>query len=417
MSGSYLTITPTHACRLAIIRQRLAGTLPPSSPDALLDIVRDLGCLQLDPTSAVARSHLLVLWSRAGQYDRTHLDELLWQRRSLFEYWAHAASIVLTEDFPLHYNMMQQWRDDAGGAAWRARAHSWVAANIGLRDHILEELARRGPLSPKDFEDRSQATWPAVGWTSGRNINRMLDFLWTQGHILVKERRGHTRYWDLADRCLPAWTPRDELPQPEVVRRAAQRAIRALGVAREAHIKQHFTRGRYPGLPAALKALETEGRIQRVKIADGEKTWPGVWYIHADDLPLFERLKAGDWSPRTTLLSPFDNLIADRARTRQLFDFDFAIEIYVPKDKRKFGYFVLPILHGDRLIGRIDPVMDRKRSVLRVNAVYAEPDSVQDSAPAAAIAAAIHDLARFLGARDITYGDRLPDAWRRALTG
>lgn len=415
MSSSLLTLTPTLARRLAISRQRLAGTLPPSSPDALLDIVRDLGCLQLDPTSAVARSHLLVLWSRAGHYDRTHLDTLLWQRRSLFEYWAHAASIVLTEDFPLHYDMMQHWRQDAGGTVWRARIHDWMNANAGLRDHILEELARRGPLSSKDFEDRSQAAWHSMGWTSGRNISRMLDFLWTQGQILVKERRGNTRYWDLADRCLPDWTPRDDLPQPEVVRRAAQRAIRALGVAREAHIKQHFTRGRYPGLPTALKSLEAEGRLQRVQIAAGAKPWPGVWYIHTDDLPLLERLKAGDWSPRTSLLSPFDNLIADRTRTRQLFDFDFTIEIYVPKNKRRFGYFVLPILHGDRLIGRIDPMMDRKLNILRINAVYAEPDSAQDGAPAPAVAAAVRDLAGFLGARDIVFGDRLPDAWRRTL--
>lgn len=405
------TLTPTTARRLAIARQHLDGL--PRPADQMLDVIRDLGCLQLDPTSAVARSHLLVLWSRLGSYDRAHLDHLLWHDRQLFEYWAHAASIVLTEDFPIHYDMMSRYND--GDSAWSARSREWLQQNIAFRDHILEELGKRGPLSSKDFEDKSASGWASMGWTSGRNVARMLDFLWTQGQILVRERRGQTRYWDLAERCLPDWTPRHALPRREVVRRSAQRALRALGVGRANQIKQHFTRNRYPDLQPVLDELETEGRIQRVKITGEGTTWPGVWYIHADDLPLLDRLEAGDWQPRTTLLSPFDNLIADRARTELMFDFEYRIEIYVPKDKRKYGYFVLPILHGDRLIGRIDPLMNRSQGVLNVNAVYAEPDAPQNGDTALAIGSAVEQLAAFLGAKNIAYTDRMPQGWKAAL--
>ncbi|HEX2907755.1 MAG TPA: crosslink repair DNA glycosylase YcaQ family protein, partial [Phototrophicaceae bacterium] len=350
------TLTPTTVRRLAIARQYLSGPVRPVSQ--MLDLIRDLGCLQLDPTSAVARNHLLVLWSRLGNYDQAHLNKLLWQERHLFEYWAHAASIVLTEDYPLHAARMNQYQ-----------LGEWVQENINFYNYVLGEITQRGPLSSKDFEDQSNSAWPSTGWTNGRNTSRMLDFLWMQGKILVKERRGHTRYWDLAERCLPDWTPREVLPEREVVRRAAQRALRALGVATAKQIKLHFTRYRYPELESVLQDLETEGQIQRVTIAEGATKWPGVWYSHTDDLPQLEQLEAGDWQPRTTLLSPFDNLIADRDRTEQLFNFEYRIEIYVPKDKRKFGYFVLPILHGDQLIGRIDPLMDRKTGTFHIHHV------------------------------------------------
>jgi uncharacterized protein YcaQ len=205
------------------------------------------------------------------------------------------------------------------------------------------------------------------------------------------------------------------LSRNEVVRRASQRAIRALGVTTAKQIKQYFIRNRYHDLPNVLDELEQEGRIQRVSITGEGQTWPGVWYIHVDDLPLLERIEKGEWQPRTTLLSPFDGLIADRARTELMFGFEYRIEIYVPKDKRKYGYFVLPILHGDRLIGRIDPLMDRKNGILNVNAVYAEPDAPQDAETARAVAVAIEDLAVFIGADAITYTDRVPEGWKTAL--
>jgi hypothetical protein len=270
------TLTPTLARRLAITRQRLAGPRPAATAAGILEAVRDLGCLQLDPISAVARSHQIVLFSRIGHYALADLDRLLWRERRLFEYWAHVASIVLTEDFPIHNQLMRTY---ASGPATTPRAkkrRNWLKANAGLRRHILSEIRRGGPLPSRYFEDKAKAEWYSTGWTSGRNVGEMIDYLWTKGVILVAGRSGLQKLWDLSERVLPDWTPRERLAEREVVYRAAQKSLRALGVARPRHIEQHYIRGRYPNLKRALADLEADGRIERVAIADGKAAWPGL---------------------------------------------------------------------------------------------------------------------------------------------
>ncbi len=406
------TLTPTLARRLAIARQHLSNPQPP--PEKMLDVIRDLGCLQLDPTSAVARSHLLVLWSRLGNYDPVQLDTLLWKDRQLFEYWAHCAAIVMTEDYPIHSLRMRTFLK--GELGWMKRSQEWVQTNQTLYQHVIDSLREKGPLGSRDFEDQSVADWYSSGWTGGRNVSRLLDFLWGRGEIMVAARKGGQKQWDLSERVLPDWVARDPLPEGEVVRRAAQKSLRALGVGRAKHIKDHFTRGYYPGLADALRDLEHDGLIERVQIVENGEAWPDRWYIHAEDVPLLGQLERGEWHPRTTLLSPFDNLLCDRVRTQKLFNFDFKIEIYVPKDKRKYGYFVMPILHGDKLIGRIDPLMNRSQKLLTINAVYAEPDAPMDDQTARAIGESIASLGTFVGAKQIVFGDRIPDGWRRDLS-
>ncbi len=413
------SLTPTLARRLAVTKQRLAGPRPAPGPEGLLEVARDLGCVQLDPISAVDRSHRLVWRSRLGNYETAHLDQVVWQERRLFEYWAHQASLVLTEDYPLHHLMMRRYpgRD----SAWSERTRQWIRMNDRLRRYVLGEIRRHGPVPSRQLEEDGldPEDWVSTGWTSGRNVSRMLDFLWMQGKIMVAGRAGGQKLWDLSERVLPPWTPRQRLTEREITRRAAERSLRALGVATPQQISRHFLRGRYTDLPRALADLEKQGRVARVQIRAGAGApWRGEWYIHADDRPWLESLADGAWHAyaRTTLLSPFDNLICDRPRTEQLFDFKFRIEIYVPQSQRQYGYYVLPILHGDHLIGRLDPLMDRARGRLRVNAVYAEPDAPDDRATGRAVRAAVEELATFLGATDIdTNARRLPPGWKREL--
>jgi uncharacterized protein YcaQ len=408
MAPALRTLDPTLARRLAVSRQRLSGPrTSPAGPEAIMATAADLASLQLDPISVVARSHLLVLWSRLGRYDPADVDALLWRERCLFEYWAHAAAIVCTQDLPIHSLLMRRYPSDRN--AYNRRLRAWVAANQALRRSILRQLRTSGPLPTRALEDRAQSSWQSSGWTAGRNVDRMLDVLWTQGRVMVAGRQGQQRVWDLAERWLPAWAPTRRPPERQVVRLAAQRSLRALGVATARDIDRHFTAGRYPGLPTVLAALEREGRVERVRVADDGTEWPGPWYVHADDLPLLERLKDGDWEPRTTLLSPFDNLIIDRERTQRLFGFHFRMEIYVPRAARRYGYYVLPILHGDRLVGRVDPAMDRRRGRLVVNAVHAEPDAPAEAGPA--VATALGELAAFLGADGVELGQPPPVRW------
>jgi uncharacterized protein len=405
-------ISPLVARRLAISCQRLAGSRPPGSADGILDLVRHLGCVQLDPTAVVAPSHRLVLWSRLGSYDTADLERLRWDTRQLFEYWAHAASIVPTQDYPIHAQTMRSYA--RGDSAWSRRFQRWIGENLALKRHVLRELRRRGPLPAGAFEDRSVQPWQSAGWTSGRNVERVLSYLWITGTAVVAGRQAGTRYWDLSKRWLPAWTPRDRLSEIQVVGQAAQRALRALGIARPIDIQRHFIRDRYPGLPGILKRLQADGTILPVSVVDRSGTWPGTWFIHAQDVPLLDRIEAGDWQPRTALLSPFDNLICDRQRTRLMFDFDFSIEIYVPADRRRYGYYVLPILHGDHFIGRIDAAVDRKRNDFSLRAIHSENGSANRDSGAAA-AATVADLATYLGAKTVTAAGALPSGWKAAF--
>ncbi|MBD0317334.1 MAG: YcaQ family DNA glycosylase [Thermoleophilia bacterium] len=393
--------------RLAVAKQRLAGATPAGDADGLLALVRELGCVQLDPTSAVARSHLLVLWSRLGAFDIEVLEALRWRERRLFEYWAHAASLVPSDDFRLHEaTLMRVFAQ--GDALWARRLREWMQANARLRRAILRELRARGPLRARDFDSSLVAKpWLSTGWTNERNVHRLLDAMWGAGEVLVAGRAGNERLWDLPERCVaPDALAAPRLRREEAVRLAAERSLRSLGVATAKQIGNNFIRGRYAGLASALRRLEHAGRIVAV-----ETDWPGSWLVHADDVPLLERLADGEWEPRTTLLSPFDNLICDRERTRLIFGFDYTIEIYVPKAKRRYGYFVMPVLDGDRLIARIDPRYDRSAYVLEVNAVHPEADA----APDRALGEALDGLRAFLGAQAIRCGDGVPPAWRRAL--
>jgi hypothetical protein len=399
---------------LAITRQRLADPQPEATLEGMMDVFRQLGYIQLDPIRAVERTQYLVLWSRLGNYDITHLDTLLWEQRKLFEYWAHAASIVLTENYPIHHLQMRNFARSK--RKWDRRIREWLEANESFRQRILSRLREDGPLFHNQVEDLVAYSWTSGGWTNDRSASMAFSFLWEQGDIVVAERQGLNRKWALMERHLPQWANHDPWPDEEVVRRAAQISLRALGVGTARHIASHFIKGHYYNLDTILANLVAEGEILPVTITGNGATWPGEWYIHAEDVSLLEQLAAGKWQPRTTLLSPFDNLIIDRDRTELMWDFYYRIEIYVPQAKRQYGYYVLPILHGDQLIGRIDPKMERKTGTLRINAVYAEPDAPHDEATAQAIATAITSLAEFLEAKQINVSQKIPPQWAQALS-
>ena len=372
-------------------------------------LAKELGCLQIDPIRVVEHPQYLIAWSRVGHYEHAELDKALWEEKRLFHYWAHAASLVPTDDYPIHQVMMRRYPSMT--SVHHTRLMDYLEQNKRLRRHILLQLRKHGPLRTSDFEDLSEKNYESTGWNVNRNVDRMLDYLWTKGKVMISGRAGMQRVWDLAERWLPDWTPRETLTVQQSTRLAIERSIRALGMAESKDIWQYFTRWRYKDLPVALADLQRRKVIVPATI-EGLK---GSWFVHTEDLPQLETLEQGGWEPRITLLSPFDPLIADRKRLKKLWGFDYSIEIYVPKDKRKYGYYVLPILMGDRLIGRVDPVMDRKAGVLTINGIWAEKDAPKDKVTARAVAQAIQDLGRFLGATKINYSRKIPAAWKPAL--
>ncbi len=286
-----VTTTLQNARRLAVAKQHLAGKRPdkPDSDD-ILEVTRSLGCLQLDPISAVAPSHLIVLWSRLGIFDPSELDRLLWSEKKLFEYWAHQASIVLMEDYPLYYYMMRGYPDvvlRSLGPVWRARVKKWLGKNSDLRDYVLTELKHKGPLLSRQFEDKTRAKPRGFGWSSWSDVSRMLSHLYFKGEVMVVGRQGKQKLWDISERFLPSWVPRKELSEQEVQYEAVQRSLRALGTANESEISWHFLRGRYRNLKDTLKQLEAESKIQTVDIADGP-LGKGARYIHSQDLQILD---------------------------------------------------------------------------------------------------------------------------------
>lgn len=405
-----LTFTLTEARRLAVASQLLAGKRPLRTRRGILETIRTLRHLQIDPTAAVAPSHLLVLWSRLGPYDPADLDALV-RTGYLFEY---RAFLYPVEEYAVHARRMRDfglWL--RGEGIWPRRVRDFMEKNRNLRGQILTRLRREGPLLSRQFEGRAIVPWRSQGWYSGTHISRMLEFLEWQGLIMVAGRLDGQRLWDLTERVLPDRAPRERISKREFDLRVAERMLRAAGVVRARGNSWEWGRGRPSA--SALAALVREGRAEPVEINDGLRTLSGRWYVSSDAQALLERLRKGAWRPRTTLLSPFDTFINDRERTEELFGFRFRLEIYVPKGKRQYGYFVMPILHGDRLIGRVSPAMLRDQGRLVIEAIYAEPDAPTDRATGRAVADAIKELATFLGAREITYGGTLPSAWKPAL--
>ena len=382
-------LTLQDARRLAIDCQGLNGRFSGS----LLELFRQLGCVQLDPISHVAPTHELVLHSRLGEYDRDMLEQLRWVEKSLFEYWAHAASIVLTEQFPVYQWQMARVRA-------RGRLEQWLAENPHLhaqRDRIVAQLRQEKAVFSRDIDEAVKD--PIVSrWYSSRHTPRLLSMMWDRGETAVVGRQGRQRQWGMLDEFLPDWTPQDVWSDEQVTRFAVRQALKSLGVATVPQIKRHFTRNRYPKITAVLNKLLKSGELLSVDLRDGNTTINGDWVIRAVDWERLVQIRQGAWQPQTVLLSPFDNLICDRDRTELLWGFNFRIEIYVPPAKRQYGYYVLPVLHGDQLIGRIDSKMNRRTNTYEVNQIYTEPGVQWEGAVITAVEAAINRLAKFLGA-------------------
>lgn len=358
-------VSRKRARQLAVMGQLLDA----EHPVDIVDIVRRLGFLQMDPTSAVARSEHLVLWSRLGNaFAPYQLGRLAYQERLLYEYKAffyHAA------EFPVHRPSMPGWPQ--GDSAWPRRVREWIDRNESFRHHLLDELEARGPLGSRDLEDRCVVPWRSSGWTHNRNVSQMLDFLSARGEVAVANRKGNQRIWDLAERVLPLDLP--DIDPDQAVHRLAERRLRSLVVAK----RKHF--------PADIGvAVEIEGV-------------PGDWVA---DRELLDRPFVG----RTALLSPFDRLIYDRERTGQLFEFEYRLEIYVPRAKRRWGYYVLPVLNGDRLVGRVDAKADARARVLHVPALHLESEAGPDDLDAARDL--LNELAGWLGLGEVAIEKILP---------
>ena len=410
-----VTVPLERVRRLAVTRQRLAGRRPPRvTPDSIVDVVRELAYVQWDPVAIVAPSHLLSLWARLGPFPPDLVEQLLWHDKRLFEHWLPQASLVLTEDYPLYASLMRRYPQSLSHswANHRTRARRFLAMHGALRRQVLSEL-RSGPRTLGEFSTHRATRRDDGGFTPTSDVATMLFHLSMRGEVMVVGRQGGQNRWGRTSEFLPRSVSRRLLSESRFERAAAERALHALGTGTPAEITFYFPRGRYETLDRTLHDLLEAGVTTRVHVSDlrGREER----YILTEDLPVLESMDSDAWQPRMSLLPPFDNLIASTRRTDQLFGFHYVREQFLPAAKRRYGTYVLPIVWGDRIIGRVDPQLDRAQRQLRVHAVHAEPGAPQDRAVAVELAGAIAELARAVGAERVRYTGPIPPAWRRAL--
>ncbi len=325
-------LTKAQARRIAVRAQLLDA----DRPTDLVSLVERLTLLWIDPTAAIAPSADLVAWSRLGSsYRPADLKQALEHDRTLFEL---NAVVRPMRDLGLYLASASDWSP-------YQKQRDWLRDNDRFRRDILDRLASAGPLSSRDIPDTSVVPWPSSGWTNDRNVTQMLEFLMMRGDVAITRRVGRERVWDLAERVYPADV---EVPSVEdAARLRNERRLAALGIARRK------TRA-VPVEPVDVGDAGEPALVEGVK---------GEWRV--DPAPL-----RADFEGRTALLSPFDRLVHDRVRAMELFDFEFILEMYKPVANRRWGYYALPILHQDRLVGKVDAIADRKASVLRVNAIH-----------------------------------------------
>ena len=325
------------ARRLAIRAQLLER----DRPDGLLAVARRLTLLQLDPVSAVAPSADLVAWSRLGSaYSLADLRKAV-DERQLIELMA---LLRPAEDLALYRARMAAWPGTGELKGWQIQFRDWVLANDRCRRDILGRLRADGPLQSRELPDTCDRPWASTGWTNNKNITKLLDFMVARGEVAVAGRKGRERLWDLAERVYP---DHPVVPAEEAAAERDRRRLRALGIARA-------TGAEFPVEPAVVGAAGEPAVVEGVR---------GEWRVDPSYL-------GQPFAGRAALLSPFDRLVHDRGRTLDLFEFDYQLEMYKPAAKRRWGYYALPVLYGDRLVGKVDALADRKAGALVVHAVH-----------------------------------------------
>jgi hypothetical protein len=361
------------AARRIAVAAALLGARPlPPATDSVVEVARHFGGIQIDPTRTVERTQHLVLWSRISGYERTLLDRVLAERRA-FEF---DAFIVPVERLPELRHVARTWLDGPG--SWRAKTRRFLDGNVAFRRSIVDQLRANGPMQSRQFDDSKVLVgWESSGWTHGKNTTRMLEFMGVMLEVVVAGRIGQERLWDLPERVFPRDAPHTQLTRGQYDEARVMRAMRRFGVATQQEIRLRAYGLSIPDAKAMFARLVEEGRLTAVRLAltGGE----------VDAFALPDALAAADNATRTTLVSPFDPLVYDRDRTARLFDFAYKLEMYKPVALREFGHFVLPIVHHEKLVGRLDSERDRKKNELVVRKLHWEGKT-----PAAPVRAAVN---------------------------
>jgi uncharacterized protein YcaQ len=383
------TISQKTARRLVLHAQLLDGrTGIQKGKPGVAQTVGHLGYVQIDTISVIERAHHHTLWTRVPGYRPEHLHQAQAVDRTLFEYWGHAASILPMSDYRFYIPMMRGFLDPKG-SWWKG----WGKKYGSYLEPVLKRIKEEGPKAARDFENPSgRGKGP---WWDWKPAKAALEMLFWRGELMISERRGFERIYDLTERVLPAGTDTRLPSAGELGRFIVRRALGALGVAGEKEIRDYIRIGDKNMIAGALEEMLAAAEISRIAV-EGEN---GVAYALPQVLEEADRFRAV--APRVRLLSPFDNLAISRIRLKQRFAFDYTLECYVPQQKRNHGYFVLPILFGENIVGRLDPKADRPGKTFIVRRLLLEPGADVGGALVAGLGRALRELARFNGCEKV----------------
>jgi uncharacterized protein YcaQ len=414
------TVSQKMARRLALHAQLLDGRAQMAKgKKGLTQAIGHLGYVQIDTISVIERAHHHTFWTRVPGYEPRHLHEALANERSIFEYWGHAASYLPMKDYRFYMPMMRSFYDPKNSwfRGWEEKYGSYLAP-------VLKRIREQGPRAARDFENpakqgrgpwRDSTNHPPIladpiglsqqeqgSWWDWKPAKAALEMLFWRGELMVRERQGFQRIYDLTERVLPDGIDTRMPGTDELGRFIVRRAVSAMGVAGEKDIRDYIRIGDKNIIANALKEMLAAAEIVPLKV-EGHG---GVFYAMPEVVAKVSGLRAGP--PRVRLLSPFDNLVISRSRLQQLFDFDYTLECYVPKHKRNHGYFVLPVLFGENVVGRLDPKAERKSKTFLVRQLVIESEFLDDSRLIPELGQTLCALARFNGCRTIILENVLP---------
>ena len=394
------TLSAAEARRIALAAQGFGRTRPPIAGIRQLNLaMARMATLQIDSVNVFARSHYMPLFSRLGAYDTADLDRLLFARRPPYvEYWAHVAAFIPATDWGLFRFRMDEMR-----AWYSARNDGWFSSNRDIVDWVRAELADRGPLRPAQLEHDAKETRRGPWW-DWDVVKRALEHLWVCGEVAIAGRRGFERRYGLAEQVIPADVLAAPVEREDAIRELVRRAAAAYGVATASDLADYWRIRDRRAIMSAIADLEASGDLQPVAVSGWTSAGrPAKAWVHAD-ATLPRRIDA------TALLTPFDPVVWFRDRAERLFDFEYRIEIYTPAPQRRFGYYSLPVLVGDDIVGRVDLKADRAASTLRVQSAWWEHGRPTDAA--ARLADELRLAARWQGLESLSvsrWGDAADD--------